>query len=104
MPARIEREGAMAVAIRQIHPVFVGEVSGVDLRRPLAAAEVAAIEAGMDRYAVLVFHDQNISDEEQIAFTRNFGEIENSAGGNVTQPHQKRLSHLMNDVSNLGQD
>ena len=94
----------MALSIRQIHPVFVGEVSGVDLRRPLSRKEAAAIEAGMDRYAVLVFHDQNITDEQQIAFSRNFGEIENSAGGNVTQPHQKRLNPLMNDVSNLGED
>ena len=94
----------MAISIRQIHPVFVGEVDGVDLRRPLTRDEVAAIEAGMDRYAVLVFHGQDITDEQQIAFTRNFGEIENSAGGTVTKPHEKRLSHLMNDVSNLGQD
>ena len=64
----------MAVSIRQIHPVFVGEVSGVDLRRPLSREDVAAIEAGMDRYAVLVFHDQNITDEQQIAFSRNFGQ------------------------------
>jgi alpha-ketoglutarate-dependent 2,4-dichlorophenoxyacetate dioxygenase len=94
----------MAVSIRQIHPVFVGEVSGVDLTRPLSRADVAAIEAGMDRYAVLVFRDQNITDEQQIAVTRNFGEIENSAGGNVTKPHEKRLNPLMNDVSNLGHD
>jgi alpha-ketoglutarate-dependent 2,4-dichlorophenoxyacetate dioxygenase len=94
----------MAVSIRQIHPVFVGEVSGVDLTRPLSRADVAAIEAGMDRYAVLVLHDQNITDDQQIAFTRNFGEIENSAGGNVTRPDEKRLDPLMNDVSNLGQD
>jgi len=94
----------MPVSICQLHPVFVGEVSGVDLRRPLTPDEVRAIEAGMDRYAVLVFHDQDITDEEQIAFTRNFGEIENSAGGNVTKPHEKRLDSLMNDVSNLGQD
>jgi alpha-ketoglutarate-dependent 2,4-dichlorophenoxyacetate dioxygenase len=94
----------MAVSIRQIHPVFVGEVSGVDLRRPLSREEVAAIEAGMDRYAVLVFHNQDITDAQQIAFTRNFGEIENSAGGNVTKANQKRLDPLMNDVSNLGED
>jgi alpha-ketoglutarate-dependent 2,4-dichlorophenoxyacetate dioxygenase len=94
----------MAVSIRQIHPVFIGEVSGVDLRRDLSREEVGAIEAGMDRYAVLVFHGQDITDEQQIAFSRNFGEIENSAGGNVTKPDQKRLSPLMNDVSNLGED
>src|SRR5580698_10470430 len=94
----------MAIAIRQIHPVFVGEVSGVDLRQKLTHDEVAVIEDGMDRYAVLVFHGQDITDEQQIAFTRNFGEIENSFGGTVTKDHEKRLSNLMNDVSNLGQD
>jgi alpha-ketoglutarate-dependent 2,4-dichlorophenoxyacetate dioxygenase len=94
----------MGISIRQIHPVVVGEVSGVDLRQPLTRDEAAAIEEGMDRYAVLVFHNQKITDEQQIAFSRNFGEIENSAGGTVTKPHEKRLSHLMNDVSNLGQD
>jgi alpha-ketoglutarate-dependent 2,4-dichlorophenoxyacetate dioxygenase len=93
----------MALSIRQIHPVFAGEVSGVDLRQPLSPIEVAAIDEGMDRYAVLVFRDQNITDEQQIAFTRNFGEIENSYGGSIAQPN-KRLNPLMNDVSNLGVD
>ena len=32
--------------------------------------EVAAIEAGMDKYAVLVFRDQKLTDEQQMAFTR----------------------------------
>src|SRR5579872_2803489 len=94
----------MTISIRQIHPVFVGEVSGLDLRQPLTPEGVAAIDEGMDRYAVLVFHDQDITDEQQIAFTRNFGEIENSAGGFVGRPDDRRLNHLMNDVSNLGQD
>ena len=94
----------MAVSVRQLHPVFMGEVSGVDLRQTLTDDEVSAIEAGMDQYAVLVFHGQNITDEQQIAFSRNFGEIENSYGGNVTRPGQKRLNPLMNDVSNLGED
>jgi alpha-ketoglutarate-dependent 2,4-dichlorophenoxyacetate dioxygenase len=94
----------MAVSIRQIHPVFVGEVSGIDLRQTLSADEVAALAEGIDRSAVLVFHGQDITDEQQIAFTRNFGEIENSAGGTVTKDHEKRLNPLMNDVSNLGQD
>jgi alpha-ketoglutarate-dependent 2,4-dichlorophenoxyacetate dioxygenase len=94
----------MAVSIRQLHDVFFGEVSGVDLTRPLDAADVAAIEAGMDRYAVLVFHDQNITDEQQMAFSRNFGPLEDSRGGNVTKPQDKRLDSGMNDVSNLGKD
>ena len=94
----------MPVAIRQVHPVFVGEVSGVDIKGPLSREDVAAIDAGMDRYAVLVFRDQAVSDAEQMAFTRNFGAIENARGGNVTKEEDKRLATGMNDVSNLGKD
>jgi alpha-ketoglutarate-dependent 2,4-dichlorophenoxyacetate dioxygenase len=91
----------MTISIRQIHPVFVGEVCGADLTRPMSKADVAAIEAGMDRYAVLVFRTQKIDDEQQMAFTRNFGEIENASGGNITQAHELRLQKGMIDVSNL---
>jgi alpha-ketoglutarate-dependent 2,4-dichlorophenoxyacetate dioxygenase len=94
----------MSVSIRQIHPVFVGEVSGIDLAGPLTVEEVAAIEAGMDRYAVLVFHDQKITDEQQMVFSRNFGALEDARGGNITKPEDKRLQVGMNDVSNLGKD
>ncbi len=91
-------------AIRQIHPVFVGEVSGVDLTKPLSREDVAAIEAGMDRYAVLVFRGQDITDDQQMAFTKNFGEIENAAGGNITKQNEFRLKQGMVDVSNLDKD
>ena len=85
-------------------PAFAGEVSGIDLRQPLSREEAAAIESGMDRYAVLVFRSQNISDDEQMAFTLNFGEIEHAAGGNITKDHELRLKQGMIDVSNLDQD
>jgi alpha-ketoglutarate-dependent 2,4-dichlorophenoxyacetate dioxygenase len=92
------------ISIRQVHPVFVGEVSGADLRQPLSKADVAAIEAGMDRYAVLIFRDQNITDDQQMAFTQNFGEIENAKGGNITKDNEYRLKKGMVDVSNLDKD
>lgn len=95
----------MTITIRQVLPIgFVGEVSGVDITKPLAPEEVAALEAGMDRYAVLVFHDQELTDEQQMAFARNFGPLENPRGGNVTKPEDRRLPAEMNDVSNLGKD
>lgn len=94
----------MTIAIKQIHPVFVGEVSGADLTKPLTAEEARTIEDAMDRYAVLVFHGQEITDEQQQAFSRNFGEIEDARGGNVTKDKDRRLQTGMNDVSNLGKD
>jgi len=92
----------MSVTIRQIHPVFVGEVAGVVCRRPLSAEDVAAIEAGMDEYAVLVFRDQNITDEEQIAFTRHFGELESyRTAGHIRKREDQRLGPDIADFSNL---
>ena len=94
----------MSLVIRQIHPHFVGEVSGLDVARALTADELAAVQDAIDRHAVLVFHDQVLTDEEQIAFTRGFGAIEDSAGGHVAKAHERRLGAEMNDVSNLGMD
>ena len=95
----------MTIAIRPLTSCIAGEVTGCDLTKPLPKDEVAAIEAGMDLWAVLVFHDQVITDEQQVAFTRNFGPIENSYGGHVTvKPEEKRLGPLVNDLSNLGLD
>ena len=94
----------MPIEIRQLHPFFFGEVSGVDLRKPLTPQEAAEIEAGMDQYAVLLFRDQDITDEQQLIFARNFGERENARGGTVTKKEDYRLTSGLNDVSNLGKD
>ena len=94
----------MALSFRPLHPAIAGEVTGVDISKPLKPEEVAAIEAGMDKYAVLVFPGQQLTDEQQMAFTVNFGPIEDARGGNVTKPQDKRLVTGMNDVSNLGKD
>jgi alpha-ketoglutarate-dependent 2,4-dichlorophenoxyacetate dioxygenase len=91
----------MPISIRQVGPCFAGEVEGVDMRRPLTKEEVAAIHAGMDKYAVLVFHDQMIDDEQQLAFTRSLGEIEHAIGTSLRAPDQYRLPTTFADVSNL---
>ncbi|MDB5546970.1 MAG: 2,4-dichlorophenoxyacetate dioxygenase [Tardiphaga sp.] len=94
----------MTIQITPLHPLFVGEVSGVDLTRPLGPDDARAIEAGMDHYAVLVFRRQDITDEQQLAFARNFGEREDSRGGSVAKKEDARLTSGVNDVSNLGKD
>jgi alpha-ketoglutarate-dependent 2,4-dichlorophenoxyacetate dioxygenase len=92
----------MPVSIRPLHPVFVGEVAGIDCRRSLNADQVAAIEAGMGRYAVLVFREQFVTDDEQLAFTRHFGELEAyRTPGHVRRRDEQRLGPGMADFSNL---
>jgi alpha-ketoglutarate-dependent 2,4-dichlorophenoxyacetate dioxygenase len=95
----------MSVSIRPLHPVFAGEISGVDCRKPLTSDVVAAIEAGMNHYAVLVFRDQNLTDQEQIAFTQHFGKLENyKTMGHVRKREDRRLGPGIADFSNLDKD
>lgn len=89
------------IVTRQIGPCFAAEVEGIDMTRPLTTDEVAAIHAGMDRYAVLVFHDQKINDEQQLAFSRSLGELEHSIGTSLRAPDEYRLPTTFADVSNL---
>ena len=95
----------MAATIRPIHPAFVGQVDGVDLRGPLSAEDVEAIDAGMAQYGVLVFHDQDISDEQQAAFSRNFGELElPGSSSHIAKAEDRRLGAEIGDLSNLDKE
>ena len=93
----------MPVITRQIGLCFAAEVEGIDMTKPLSQEEVAAIHAGMDRYAVLVFHDQPINDDQQLAFTRSLGDIEHAIGTSLRAPDEYRLPTTFADVSNLDQ-
>ncbi len=93
----------MPMTVKQIHKHFVGEISGLDLREPVASDDAVALNQALDRYGVLVFRGQHITDEEQLTFTRSFGEIELAIGGNVTKPSERRLDVKLADVSNLDQ-
>ena len=66
----------MALTVRPLHPVFAAEVTGLDLREPPGEAIRREIDAVMNRYAVAVLRDQFINDEQQVRFTRLFGEPE----------------------------
>ncbi len=98
----------MTISIRPIDPVsrpfFAGEVSGIDITQPLSPSDVVAISAGMDEFGVLVFHDQHFTDETQLAFSRNFGELELATGDLTFGRERRRLSPQVNDISNLDDD
>jgi alpha-ketoglutarate-dependent 2,4-dichlorophenoxyacetate dioxygenase len=94
----------VAITITDLTPGFGGEVFGIDITQPLTPAQAGEIEAGMDRYAVLVFHGQRFTDEQQKDFSRTFGPLEPARAGNITRPADRRLDMEMADVSNLGAD
>lgn len=91
----------MAISIRRLTPHIGGEVTGVDIRKPLSAEDATAIHAGMDEYAVLVFRAQPMTGDEQLAFTQALGPLEHSTGTNLRKPGENRLPSTFADVSNL---
>ena len=92
----------MKIETREKFPNFVGFVSGVNLKKELNDELVEKIDEAINKLSVLVFKNQNINDDEQVRFTRYFGEIEASGKkSNITKAKDRRLSADLADVSNL---
>ncbi len=94
----------MPVHIEQLGPGFAGSINGLDLRNPLSEQEIIAVHEGMDKYAVLVFKRQTITDAEQLQFSQQLGTIEHAIGTSLREPKDLRLPSTFADVSNLDKD
>ena len=94
----------MALSFRKLHPHFVAEVGPVDLRRVHDAQTLAAIRAGMDQYAVLVFHDQPFTDAEHLDFAQRLdGVLHTKLGSSVL--HKNRFGNeALGDISNVDEN
>ncbi len=91
----------MTLQIRPLGPFIGAKVDGIDLREPLTPAQAEAIHDGMDRHAVLVFHDQPVTNEQHLAFTQALGPLENTAKNTLRAAEDFRLPPMFADVSNL---
>ena len=80
-----------------------GRIADIDARQPLTPAEVARIEASMDAHAVTILPGQEIDDGQQLAFSRNFGPLEDGANSGA-RDRDLRLPVVFADVSNLDRD
>jgi len=98
------KQSVANLEVVSLQPLFAAEVRGLDLRKPLANAEVEAIENAISHYAVLLFRDQLIDDDEHAQFTRNFGPID--AGLTLANaPRKQRLNNTdVIDLANMDAD
>ena len=69
------RSGA-GFSVRPLSPALGAEIVGLDLRAPLDAPTQASIIAAWHEHLVLLFRDQSLSEEEQVRFARNFGDLQ----------------------------
>jgi len=90
----------MAVTIYPVTPSFAAEIGDVDLSAPLAPADLAAIKQAFAKYAVLIFPDQQLSQDQHLDFARCFGPLETTIGVYRTDA-PLRVRQEFADVSNL---
>ena len=64
------------LTVRKLHPALGAEVTGVDMRVPPDAATFRQLHDIWMEHLVLVFPDQDIGDEQHVAFTRRYGDLE----------------------------
>lgn len=99
-PAKADSHDSPQLQVRPLHPLFAAEVAAFDMRAPLTDALAAEIEAAMNRYAVLVFRDQKLTSEQQLAFTRWFGPLD-IGRKKAVKTKSRLIEEEMIDLSNL---
>ena len=62
--------------VNRLSPTIGGEILGVDLSKTLEEETKALIYEALLVYKVIFFRDQDISTEQHINFSKNFGELE----------------------------
>ena len=85
------------VTVQKLHPLFVAEITGIDLTAPLEREDFRAIWEAFNEHQILVFRDQAFDDESQIAFSRNFGALETMEahpGNNFKPGHIAVMTNL----------
>lgn len=93
----------MSITICPITPDFGAEVGDVDLSVPVTSGDVAAIKEAFWKYAVLVFPGQDLNQDQQLAFSEQFGPVEKER---TLDPKAtpSRFSGAFADISNLTAD
>jgi alpha-ketoglutarate-dependent 2,4-dichlorophenoxyacetate dioxygenase len=79
------------------------EAGGIDLSRPLTPDQVKAIEAAMDRHAVLVFRNQPLDQDQQIRLAQSFGPLDLGLRKVKGGAHRFKYAELA-DISNVTSD
>jgi taurine dioxygenase len=75
MDAAADRGARTALKFKPLTKYIGCEISGIDLRQPVSSADAAAIYRAWLDHAVLLFRDQDLSQEDLVHVTGIFGEF-----------------------------
>ena len=93
----------MPITVCPVTPGFVAEIGDADLSTPLEPADLLAIKEAFATYAVLIFPDQHLSQDQHLDFARNFGPLETTIAL-FRKDAKLRVRKEFADVSNLDAD
>jgi alpha-ketoglutarate-dependent 2,4-dichlorophenoxyacetate dioxygenase len=93
----------MAITVCPVTHEFVAEIGDVDLSKTLTPADLSAIKEAFATYAVLIFPDQQLSQDQHLDFARNFGPLETTIAL-FRKDAKLRVRQEFADVSNLDAD
>ena len=93
----------MAIIVCPVTPGFVAEIGDVDLSVTLEPADLLAVKEAFTTYAVLIFPDQHLSQDQHLDFARNFGPLETTIAL-FRKDAKLRVRKEFADVSNLDPD
>src|SRR3984885_14095542 len=93
----------MAITVCPVTQSFAAEIGDVDLSAPLAPTDLQAIKEAFAKYAVLIFPDQQLSQDQHLDFARHFGPLETTIAL-YRKDAQLRVRKEFADVSNLSPD
>lgn len=82
--------------IRKVEDGFAVEVIGLDLARPLAAADLARLREAWFGAGVMVVRDQHLTPAQQVAFSRRFGALTRHVLAQFLLPEQPEILVLSN--------
>ena len=102
---RAEKALKPEVAVRPLSPSIGGEVEGVDLSRPMSHGTFAQIYEAFLEHCVLLFRSQKLTPEQQIAFSRRFGDLEEHVVSQYLLPGYPEifiLSNIVEDGRKIG--
>ena len=87
--------------VNPLHQLFAAELVGADLTQPPTQELVAVVEAAMARYGVVVVRGAEITDEQQIRFSRAFGPLEIPSRPKAAQGATRRMARELFAAGNL---
>jgi alpha-ketoglutarate-dependent 2,4-dichlorophenoxyacetate dioxygenase len=93
----------MAITVYPVTQGFAAEIGDVDSSGQIGPADLRGIKEAFTQYAVLIFPNQHLSQDQHLEFAKHFGPLETTIGI-YRKDAPLRLRKELADVSNLNHD